>query len=113
MLWAAAAVAGSRIVYYLFGLRFAVITFYVPWRRIAIGHAKGALVALFGLGVAWACISILGPGSQLVEHLVLIVSYSLVLGLIIFLGPNRLVGHLGEMGRTFVFSGLGKVLAKH
>lgn len=91
MFWVAVAVALSRLVYYLLGLRFVVITFGKSWGPIIAAHATEVLVSLVGLAVALAGISLMHLTSPWVRELTLVAFYVLASGILLIAGPKWLV----------------------
>lgn len=92
LFWVAVAVASSRVFHYLLELRFAVVTFAIPWRPIVTSHASGVLVALVALAVALAGNSLAFTPSASVAHVGALTLYVVVSSLLIAWAPDWLLG---------------------
>ena len=100
--WVAIAVALSRVVYYVLGLRFAIVTFKRSWPTVVAAHAKSVAVTLVGLGAAFALSSVVHFASPSANDLVLVTGYLLASGMLLLLGPKWLVAPVGPSAAGFI-----------
>jgi O-antigen/teichoic acid export membrane protein len=100
--WVAIAVAVSRVVYYVLGLRFAVVTFEESWPAVAAAHGKSLVIALVGIGAALALNSAVQFASALANQLVMVTGYLLASGTLLLMGPKWLVAPAGPWAGEFL-----------
>jgi PST family polysaccharide transporter len=100
--WVAIAVAVSRAVYYVLGLRFVVITFEESWPVVLAAHGKSVVIALVGIGTALALNSAIEFASATSNQLVMLTGYLLASGTLILIGPGWLVAPAGPLVAQFV-----------
>lgn len=100
--WVAVAVALSRAVYYVLGLRFAVVTFHESWPAVLAAHGKSLVIALVGIGAALALNSAVQFGSASANQLVALMGYLLASGTLLLIGPKWLVAPAGPWAAKLV-----------
>lgn len=100
--WVAIAVVLSRVVYYILGLRFAVITFEESWPTVLAAHGKSFVIALVGIGTALALNSAMEFASATSNQLVMLIGYLLAFGTLMLIGPSWLVAPAGPLAAKFV-----------
>ncbi len=100
--WVAIAVAVSRVVYYVLGLRFVVVTFEESWPAVVAAHGKSLVIALVGIGAALALNSVVQFGSESANQLVMVTGYLLTSGTLLLFGPKWLVAPAGPWAGEFL-----------